>query len=169
MLTLDLQRLRDEPIDVGAQVPADDPLWEGFDVDLAVPLEVTARAELTSSLNVWVRGAFEARLNSACRRCLEPLEVHVVEEFEMLFDPDVESGDEDFTLYRLDPKADELDLGTPMRERLLLKLPAFPVCRPECRGMCAQCGAELNSGDCGCSRVEMDPRWGPLLELRGTG
>lgn len=169
MLTLDLPRLRYEAIDIDASVATDSPLWEGSGLELARPLSIEGRAEGAGHGNVRVRGTFDTRVRAHCRRCLNELEVEVHEQFEMLFDPGISIAEEDFTLYTLDPEADELDLGLPIRERVQLQAPAYPVCSAECRGLCAQCGANLNAGDCGCTRVSGDPRWAPLLALRGDG
>lgn len=167
MLMIDLQRLRRDAAAIGVEVGSDDPFWEGTEIDLAVPMQVRVRAELTASHNVWVRGSFATRIRSGCRRCLEPMEIDVAESFEMLFDSEIGPADEDFNLYILDAQADELDLKPPIRERVLLKVPSYPLCREDCHGLCVHCGANLNEGDCGCRVVERDPRWGPLLEAKG--
>jgi uncharacterized protein len=59
---------------------------------------------------------------------------------------------------------DEIDLNDIVREHVLLGLPMSPVCREDCRGLCPQCGAELNLGPCGCT-APRDPRWNALGDL----
>ena len=49
-----------------------------------------------------------------------------------------------------------------MREHVLLELPLVPLCAPDCQGLCATCGADLNQGPCGCDRTTVDPRWAAL-------
>lgn len=58
-----------------------------------------------------------------------------------------------------------IDLSELVRQLLVLNLPARSLCRPDCRGLCAQCGADLNHGECRCAREEIDPRLAPLREL----
>lgn len=58
-----------------------------------------------------------------------------------------------------------IDLAPALREHMLLSLPLHPLCRPDCRGLCSQCGADLNEGPCGCSQEETDPRLAMLKEL----
>ena len=106
------------------------------------------------------------RIRSQCRRCLEPLELDVAEDFEMFFDPKASATDEDMTLYTLDPRAEELDLRASLEERFALVAPGFPVCREGCLGLCPQCGVNWNEVECDCSAGEPDSRWGPLQELR---
>jgi uncharacterized protein len=50
-----------------------------------------------------------------------------------------------------------------VREEVLLALPYKPLCKPDCRGLCAQCGQDLNSGTCGCAPPP-DPRLAVLRD-----
>ena len=52
-----------------------------------------------------------------------------------------------------------------LREELLLSQPTKPVCKEDCKGICAGCGAELNSEPCTCP-PEVDPRWDALKDLK---
>jgi uncharacterized protein len=53
-----------------------------------------------------------------------------------------------------------------VREAVLLDLPLAPLCRPDCAGLCPECGADLNAGDCGHRPNATDPRWTALDDLR---
>ncbi|MEE8521473.1 MAG: DUF177 domain-containing protein [Gemmatimonadota bacterium] len=169
MLIIDLRRLAEAPLEVVGQIDREDPLWRGSGVDLLLPLSARGTAEAAGGGVVRVHGSFESRAGAACRRCLKPVDLDVAEEFDLVFDPSAKRGDEDLTLYRLDPNADELDLRETLRERLLLAVSEYPLCRKECRGLCPHCGADLNATECDCSTTESDPRWAPLLTLRGEG
>lgn len=59
-----------------------------------------------------------------------------------------------------------VDLTPDLREAILLALPAHPLCRADCRGLCARCGADLNRGPCACPPRE-ETRWGALERLGG--
>lgn len=165
-MIIDLRRLERAPVEVRGEIACDDALWHDVAVDLATPVAVQAVAEGSAVRGVVVRGTLTGRIRAACRRCLEPLELEVSDEFDLLFDPKTSESDEDVSLYALAPGVDELDLSTPFRERFLLTVPAYPVCGEACRGLCARCGANLNEGDCGCRAEERDPRWRPLQGLR---
>jgi uncharacterized protein len=158
--------LNQAPVEVEGEIASDDPSWGDSGLELVSPLVAYARAGGSATTGVSVRGRLSARVRSACRRCLEPLELEVDEDFAVLFDPKTSESDGDLTLYGFDPKAEELDLRTPLVERLLLAVPSYPLCREGCVGYCASCGANLNEGECGCEPGEADPRWGPLQELR---
>lgn len=57
---------------------------------------------------------------------------------------------------------DQIDLVAVVRETILIDLPDAPLCRADCRGLCATCGADLNEATCGCVHEEVDPRWSAL-------
>ena len=55
-----------------------------------------------------------------------------------------------------------LDLDGLILEDALLSLPSKILCKPDCKGLCAKCGKDLNEGKCECKK-EIDPRWAALL------
>ena len=61
---------------------------------------------------------------------------------------------------------DAIDLNELLREQFYLALPMKPLCGEACRGLCAQCGTNLNAGTCDCQPVWDDPR---LSVLKGLG
>jgi len=60
------------------------------------------------------------------------------------------------------PENGLMNLGELVRENIILNLPISHICDEDCKGLCNKCGADLNLGDCGCVRVEKDPRWSIL-------
>lgn len=108
-------------------------------VDPAVPLKARLVLEGTSG-GIVARGRVEVVARHTCRRCLiewtEPREVEILEV--LATDPEAE--------YRL--HGDEADMEPPLRDAVLLDLPLRPLCRPDCRGLCAVCGGDLNTGAC---------------------
>ena len=61
---------------------------------------------------------------------------------------------------------DEIDLNELLREQFYLVLPMKPLCQENCRGLCSQCGTNLNTDTCECAPVWEDPR---LSVLKGLG
>ena len=168
MLRLDLARLdRERSVRIEARIPADDPLWEDMEVAPAGPVAVDLRASWTGSGEVVVRGTLDAPLAQECRRCLEPVPGDLSEEVTFVFLPASEPGMEDDGDTRLfEPGAAELDLGQAVREEMILAIDPYVVCRPECKGLCPRCGANLNEGACNCTTDEADPRWEALRALK---
>jgi uncharacterized protein len=69
-------------------------------------------------------------------------------------------------VYPLDLHAAELDLTEALREQLMLRVPQYVVCDEACRGLCPQCGANLNETECGCTPPEEPGPWDALKKIR---
>jgi len=91
------------------------------------------------------------------------VQVPVAADVGALFTEDAEAAD-DPDAYPLPPRAIEIDLRPAVREELALAVPAYVVCREDCRGLCPQCGNDLNAGPC-CDPAP-DPRWRALADLK---
>lgn len=62
----------------------------------------------------------------------------------------------------------KLDLDAPICDEILLSFPMRILCRADCKGLCAGCGANLNEEDCRCTKKEIDPRFAALAALLET-
>jgi len=164
MLRIDLAEVRAGAVDTPGRVAASDALWEGTELALAAPLEVRGRLSPAGEGKYFWHGRMETRLRMECRRCLTPVEVALSQELELLFVAEEEALEDDVGCYAIPARARELDLREALREELLLAVPQFVECRPDCRGLCPACGANLNAGPCGC-RPNPDPRWRALSDL----
>ena len=67
--------------------------------------------------------------------------------------------------YPLPDQAEEVDLSEDVREAVILNIPHFALCSEDCRGLCPQCGTNLNKGPCQCSPPEEESPWGVLDKL----
>ena len=106
-----------------------------------------------------------------CSRCLAdmemPLEILFEEEFVPVVDANTGAPIRSALpadTFRIGPDF-VLDLHEAVRQYILLSEPAKPLCRPDCRGICPNCGADLNRGACGCA-TEGDSRWQTLAGLK---
>lgn len=113
---------------------------------------------------VHVRGAVAGTARAACHRCLGPFDRPVTAEFEITLQRG-QKGEPDENFVSISDNEVEYDLAPHVREAVLLEEPIQLLCGPDCRGLCAQCGADLNQGPCGCT-PHVDPRWAPLEDLR---
>lgn len=99
-----------------------------------------------------VRGRLEAKLQLACVRCSEFFSTTVI--------------DSSFLrAYDITTEVDQIDLTDDIRDAILLRTPHFPLCNAACKGLCAQCGSNLNNGPCDCSPPREDSRWDALDPL----
>lgn len=137
---------------VGLVVPAlsVSPVDDAVDLDLVLE-HVTD--------GIVIHGSASGTWTGACSRCLAqvtgPFEVAVRE----LFEREPVEGE---TYPIVD---DEIDLELPLRDAVVLELPAVPLCRGDCAGLCPMCGVDRNQTGCDCTVEAGDPRWAALDEL----
>lgn len=166
MLKVGLAALDRGEVRVREQVAPDDPMWEGAGVSLSRPLDVDLTVREVGD-GVFVRGRLRTAVRLACRRCLTTVERDVDEEVDLLFETFTdEDGDAGGEVYPLPARGDELDLREPVREQVLLRAPTFALCGEACRGLCPQCGANRNEGDCGCVPEPAPGPWDALKTVK---
>jgi len=127
---------------------------------------------------VHVRGQLDARLGVECSRCLETFSYGVAQDLDLFYLPrrPQQQGNEEEDEVGLSDRdmvvayyaGDRLDLGEAVREQLFLALPMKRLCREACRGLCAACGTNRNTRECGCPPVA-DPRLASLAQLFDKG
>jgi uncharacterized protein len=122
---------------------------------------------------VKLRGTLSAEVEVYCDRCAAEIVAPLEIEFDTSFLPaevekaaveNVELQKDD--LIRSVYEGGAVDLDELAREQILLALPTRTLCREECKGLCLDCGANLNAGECECARKEIDPRWAALADLK---
>ena len=117
-------------------------------------------------------GSVETTLELPCSRCLEPFSWPVEAAFDLRYQPHAQNTGEGEREIEEDDLStafyanDQIDLGQLMREQFYLSLPMKPLCRDDCKGLCAACGTNLNRGTCDCKRDWEDPRLAALKQFR---
>lgn len=150
MLRVDLRDLRRGPVNVEAEVSPDDPLLQGLPVVLRGPVEVEGQVQESGGEGEYLwRGVLHTVVDASCRRCLADVAQDLDISVDVLFSTDPDAAD-DPSVYPLAASAQVLELGDVVREELMLAVPEFVLCRPDCAGLCATCGADLNAGSCQC-------------------
>jgi uncharacterized protein len=132
-----------------------------------VPEEVPADFEVTRANTGTVFSlAFTARLHGPCYRCLGDavleVPIHARE-----YQANAPEGDAELTTPYLEN--DNLDLSAMARDAVALSLPETILCRPDCAGICAECGKSLNDEPHVHEETAGDPRWAALEALRDDG
>lgn len=192
-MQLDLTRIREaetpfsKTFEPGALASADDP----FAITGPVELVMTIRKD--DDLYHLV-GQLRGSLELACSRCLEPFRFVLEPSFDLRYlpqhlnlgdagepargagdaDGDDEGGDDardggevggddlNTAFYR----DDQIDLVQLIREQIFLAMPMKPLHSDACKGLCANCGANLNETTCTCTTEWIDPRLAPLQNLK---
>ena len=166
MTTFDLRRLRlrsgeehREAVEIELE-----PLVYGGQRYLPVPQTIEAELTVTRASSGTVFSLrFESRFFGPCYRCLN--EAELCQRI---------SGSE---YQDIDPRADEelrtpyieggrLELSAWARDAIALALPETILCRPECAGLCPECGRDLNREPHTHQHEEIDSRWSALEQLR---
>jgi uncharacterized protein len=166
MLKVNLAALDRDEVRIHEQVAADDPMWDGSGVNLVEPLEVDLTARSVGD-GVLLRGRLRATVERECRRCLAGVRQPVDDTVDMLFAPIGEDEDElGGEVYPLPARGQELDVTDAVREQLLLRAPQYVLCEEACRGLCPQCGTNLNEGSCDCVSEAAPSPWDALKQVK---
>ena len=96
-----------------------------------------------------------------CDRCLAPFSREYDIPVEHILVATLENEDSDYVLL----EDYQLALDDVVQGDIFLELPYKSLCREDCRGLCSQCGKDLNEGDCGCQTKTVDPRLAILSQL----
>lgn len=170
-MQLDLTRYR-QPLDRFARTFQPQDIGdEGEAYQVVVPVDLAFEIHKDKD-RFRLIGTVRTEFELSCSRCLESFRLPVDLAFDLRFLPasemstvterEVPEEDLETSYYR----DDQIDLNELLREQFYLALPMKPLCREDCRGLCPQCGTNLNTGTCDCAPVWEDPRLTPLKQLR---
>lgn len=139
---------------------------------------------LRSEKEIFLSGTIHGRLSGQCGRCLEPYSFSLDRVFSAVLIPQPALGRESELRQELREdelsasfyQGDSIDVSALVQEQILLTLPSVPLCKEECKGLCAQCGVNLNQETCECQLTqliqltskEQDPRLAVLSSLRAS-
>ena len=165
MLRVDLRELaQGRAVETRGELKQDDPVLDGTEVRLQEPVAVQGRLQALGDGRFYWQGTARTVVAGECRRCLTPVQTPLQVEIGALFTQDPDAQD-DPDSYPVAPDATEVDVTPAVREELVLAAPRYVVCRDDCKGICPQCGKDLNAGPCDCAPVT-DARWQPLKALK---
>jgi uncharacterized protein len=121
---------------------------------------------------VLVRGKFRVVLQAECSRCLAPFSYERPVEFEEVFYQQIdattgapvetEAEEDSFLISR----QHTIDISDTVRQYGEMAADMQPLCRPDCPGICAECGRDLSVSECDCTRAPLDSRWAALEALK---
>jgi DUF177 domain-containing protein len=142
-----------------------------YDFELEGPPLVNGRV-VRAGQDIRLRGEIKARISAPCDRCLNEVTIRAEIPFDLFYTPADAARDQggerelldrdlDFAVY----ENDQIDLDEMVLEQLELSLPSRVLCSEECRGLCPQCGADLNVEQCEC-KAQIDPRWRALADIK---
>lgn len=140
---------------------------------LLTPVKVSLRISKVSS-ELLINGSFTGSVELQCSRCLKnfikdleggiDVVYHPIEELTGEDKHEVKDEELDMDFY----KDNELDLQELVKEQIILSIPMKPLCSETCKGICSQCGTDLNTGICACEKEYIDPRFSVLKNYAVT-
>jgi len=158
--------------------PALEELQLQGEVSFDGPIVVTGRVQRVAGL-VEIEGAVQAAARMPCGRCLEDVVLPLDARFSVTFSRELPEvvDEEDGSELELSAEemglipfsGDEIDLREAIQEQVVMALPLRPLCRPECLGLCPQCGADLNHEKCGCEEPVFNSKFGSLRDFKING
>lgn len=135
-----VKEIRKKPMDIETMLPASDIGLNSKDFECLTPLDLKAHVENFGETIV-AQVSVGLEFYCQCSRCLEKKASHYKSQYH--FD------------YAVDAATEFIDVGDDLRQELILNVPAWNLCRQDCRGLCPGCGVNLNQEQCRCLS-----RWG---------
>jgi uncharacterized protein len=161
---INVAQLLKEPIGSSRSYQIDESL--GTDDINSVKGEVSL---IRTNRGLMAKGEITAGVTEICSRCLKAIDHEVNYDFEEECLPSVSTSEAlslpDQTDNITIDESHMLDLSEVMRQYTLLNMPAKPLCRPDCAGICPSCGHDLNQGPCQCPSHAFDQRRSKLIRL----
>jgi uncharacterized protein len=117
----------------------------------------------------YCQGTVQMPVEEECSRCLNLFDTDLTGDLNFI----IKTGDDKSLLSRVNdedvihvkPGEPVVDLNNLIREALILSLPLKPLCDEDCKGLCPNCGVNLNEESCDCQNEESDERWEGLKDL----
>jgi len=145
------------------KIPEQGMRFEGAEPPEVLALETSAEFHSVGPLNydlyvqlvddmLIVRGSVSAEMKGCCARCTQIFSTTVTDSGFLRDYSDLQG-------------VEEVDVTEDLREAIVLNLPRFSLCNETCKGLCPQCGKDLNEGPCGCSVREDGGAWDALNSL----
>jgi uncharacterized protein len=169
---IEIEDLKEEPLHVHHVFPIKDIMFSHEDAELNAP--VTTDFVLSHrDRDLKIEGSVETSILFRCSRCMKEFCTPFVAEFDLSYIPqqkfagdsaEIELKYEDMEVEYYDGIT--FDVNVMVLEQIELAMPMQYVCREDCKGLCYQCGADLNEGECLCKKEPLDSRLSVLLDFQ---
>jgi len=138
-MKINIDRIPVEGAVIEDTISAQDLDLDTEDIKFKGPINVTANvSKITNAVSISLD--LDARISFVCSRCIEP--------FDLDFKKHIPLN------YSVDKGEHEIDLDPEIRQDIIIEYPLKPLCRPDCKGLCPECGKNLNLKECNCKKGE---------------
>ncbi len=139
------------------------------------PIKTAVKASRIGDM-IEIKGKFDTKVHLACSRCLNEYVTTLKSRFNLtyinrlLVEPD-DIGQEEIEISAQEMgliyfEGEEINLRDGIQEQVVMAFPIRALCREDCKGLCAACGADLNQGDCACDRKPVSNKFAVLKNLK---
>ena len=141
------------------------------------PVELALEADLRiqkSGEEYFCQGKVNAIVNVECSRCLNGFDLELENETDFIICSEADHAEDekeaiDTEDYVYFSGSDiQADISEIVRQTIILSVAMKPLCSEDCKGICPQCGINLNENTCSCETEKIDPRWESLKKLSGS-
>lgn len=159
---VDIASLLREPIGTQSRVEFDVG-FQRLSEDLSIEAFRGTITLLRTDRGVIAQGVLDVSVILECGRCLEPVSTVLQVELDERFALSVRASEKDQVL----PIGPDhcIDLRPVLRDLVVISTPMHVLCSPTCKGLCPNCGTNLNEGPCDCETNDIDPRLSALKAL----
>lgn len=165
-----LENKHNQAVPVEGRVAQDEISFHGDSLPIEKSITASGTAVYTGD-NIQVTLDISAQVEQHCRRCLDPVTSTIKRHEVIEFRPDMNldiASEGSVSIYNYQGE-EEIDLDPIILSFIQLDLEPYPLCKPDCNGLCSHCGANLNDHpehDCQESETKAkDPRMEKLAEL----
>ena len=162
-MTIDVSELIRKKIikkDLHLTFDSEDILKDSEDVKISSPIKLQGTlSNLKEVLSL--DGNLTCEVKLLCSRCLEdftyPLDIEIHEKLSS----NQEVEDDEISFF----EGDSIDISNIIENNIVMALPVKKLCRQDCKGLCQNCGVNLNNSSCKCDDINIDPRLAKLKDL----
>lgn len=140
---------------------------------IRIPGEVVLNMQLTKlEPDYYLRGQLTFEVEQTCARCAEnfllpithPIELGLAHVGAQAVEGVLSEESEELDIHYFE--GTDLDFGPIIEEQILLSLPYTATCKTDCKGICQNCGSDLNQGNCNCPATNPVRAFAMLAQLQ---
>ena len=143
--------------------------------EFSAPVRTALRVQRIGDM-VEIDGDIETSVRLPCSRCLQPFETHLKSRFALTYQHRATNGIADTEPQEVELstrdmgiayfQGEKIDLKYPIQEQVVMEYPLRGLCKPDCKGLCPRCGADLNEDLCDCDHRSPPGKFAVLKNLK---
>jgi uncharacterized protein len=138
-------------------------LQENEDIQFVEPVKLDSTLDFVGDI-IYLDGRLTSKLRISCSRCLEEFYTDIDIEIHEKFSNNLNNKDDDINFI----EGDVIDINNIIENNIEMALPTKKLCTEDCKGLCHNCGINLNISNCECEKGNVDPRLKKLGDLFST-